>query len=178
MTDELHGGYDIASILHDMREEYWKGITEVEPEHGATLECITFVLGGETFAFETEHAAEVVRIPRLVKVPGVPSIIVGVFNLRGEITAAIDIRPLLGLPQSEIGEQGRLIVAKGGKFLTSIRTEKVLGVEPLPLDEFVPAERTAAVRSEFIMGEITVNGRLVMLLDIVKLLASTAITAG
>ncbi|WP_298438799.1 chemotaxis protein CheW [Geobacter sp.] len=174
MEEKQESGYDIHSILSGMKEEYWRGVSEVQEEAGETLECVTLLLGGELYAFETVHAAEVLRIPKLIRVPGVPEVITGIFNLRGEITAAVDIRPLLGLGRPEIGERGRIVVVKGEKFLTGILTEGIIGIAPLPLDRF---ETAGATRSEYVRGEIHDGDRLVLLLDLPKLLASPAITA-
>ena len=174
--DDKKAAYDIRTILHEMREEYWQGLSEVEALPEEELECITFVLGGETYAFETSHAAEVIRIPRLVKVPGVQEIIAGVFNLRGEIIAALDIRPLLGLPQLPLDGTGRIIVVKSEKFATGILTEAVQGVTGLPLGSFEPPLKSlTGARREYIRGQMTRDGNMFMLLDIVKLLAAPEI---
>ena len=106
--------YDIRSILEEMRQEYWQGLsakTEVQEEF---LECITFTLGGETYAFATGFAAEVIRLPKLVRVPGVQELIVGIFNLSGEIIAAMDIRPLLGISSPPLGSSCQSHRYQGG----------------------------------------------------------------
>ena len=107
MAKDTKGSYDIQSILTEMREEYWQGLAETEDVQEERLECITFSLGGEIYAFESVYAAEVIRIPKLVRLPKVQDIIVGVFNLRGGIMAAIDIRLLLGVPQTPITACGK-----------------------------------------------------------------------
>lgn len=163
--------YDIQTVLHEMREKYWQGLTESEETPEEQLECVTFDLGGETYAFETVHAAEVIRIPKLVKVPKVKGFIIGVFNLRGVITAAMDIRPLLGLPQPPLTASGRIIVVKSEKFVTGILTEAVREVAALPLSSFeqvVPS--LSAGQKEYIRGQLKVKDAMVMLLDIKKLL--------
>ena len=108
------GGYDIQSIIAEMKNEYWEGLAAHEEAYEEQLECVTFVLGGETYAFETIYAAEVIRLPKLVRLPRVQDIIVGVFNLRGEILAAVDIRPLLGLPR-EVGPLYHRTHRRGGE---------------------------------------------------------------
>jgi purine-binding chemotaxis protein CheW len=168
--------YDIRTILHEMREEYWESLSEVEETQEEQLECITFALGGENYAFETNFAAEVIRIPKLVKVPGVQEVIVGVFNLRGEIIAALDIRPFLGLPLAPLSAAGRIIVVKSDRFATGIITERVLGVTGLPLSSFEPAMKyLSGPQREYIRGQMNREGSLFMLLDIAKLMASPEI---
>ena len=176
MTVEKNAGYDIGSILDEMREEYWQGLSEVEEAREEQQEYITFTLGGETFAFETVHASEVIRVPKLVKIPRVQELIAGVFNLRGEITAAVDIRPLLGLPQPPISTTGRIIVVKSDKFATGILTEKVEGVMPLPLNGLEPVITSlGGTQREYIRGQLNLNGTLIMMLDIKRLLTAPEI---
>ena len=173
MTEAKGSDYDIRSILDEMREEYWQGLAGAEEAGGDHLECVTFSLGGEVYGFETICAAEIIRIPKLVKVPRVPEIIVGVFNLRGQITAAIDFRPFLGLPQPPLTAAGRIIVVRSEKFAMGVLTEAVYGVETLPLSGFEPVVRSLSrVQREYVRGQLHHGERLIMLLDIVKLLAS------
>src|ERR1035437_7299213 len=110
MAKDDKTGYDIQSILSEMREEYWQGLAETEEAQEERLECVNFCVGDETYAFESVYAAEVIRIPKLVRLPKVQEIIIGVCNLRGGIMAAIDIRLLLGVPQAPITAAGRIIV--------------------------------------------------------------------
>ncbi len=165
--------YDIRSILDEMRQEYWQGLSEKTEEQEELLECITFTLGGEEYAFETGFAAEVIRVPKLVKLPGSNSLIVGIFNLRGEIIAAMDIRPLLGIAASALTASARIIVIKGETFTTGILTESVQGVHSLPLGMFEPIVKSVAPSArEFLRGQINRNGEMLMLLDIARLLDS------
>jgi purine-binding chemotaxis protein CheW len=176
MGKDIKGGYNIQSILTEMKDEYWQGLAETEEASEERLECITFLLGGETYAFETVYATEVIRMPKLVRLPRVQEIIVGVFNLRGEIMAAIDIRPLLGLVKEPITASGRIIVLKSGKFSTGLITEGVQGVESLSVDNFEHAVPTlAGTQREFIRGQIVCDGNLIMLMDVLKLMASPMI---
>lgn len=169
--------YDIRSILHEMRQEYWQGLAETAEIQEDQLECITFTLGGETYAFETTYASEVIRVPKLVRVPGVQSLIVGIFNLRGEIIAAVDIRSLLGLPSLALTATARIIVIKSASFTTGILTEEVQGVVSLPLGMFEPVVKSVdAAAKEYIRGQINRDGNMAMLLDIARLLESPALT--
>jgi purine-binding chemotaxis protein CheW len=179
MESEKGTAYDINSILTEMREEYWQGLAEVEEVEDEALECVIFTLGGEVYAFESFYAAEIIRIPRLVKVPRVPEIIAGVFNLRGEITAAVDFRPILGLPQPPLGSGGRIIVVKSEKFATGLLAEAVLGVEALQLGTFESvAKSLPGSQREYVRGQLHKDEHHIMLLDIAKLLAAPQMVVG
>jgi purine-binding chemotaxis protein CheW len=168
--------YDFRSILEEMRQEYWQGLAEATEVQEDLVECLVFSLGGELYAFETSYATEVIRVPKLVKVPGAQELIEGIFNLRGEITAAMDIRPLLGLPRAGLTPLARIIVVKGGRFTTGILTEGVHGVTALPLGQFEPVARSVeAGTREYLRGQVKLDGQMVMLLDIARLLESPVV---
>jgi len=174
MSDTV--SYDIRSILAEMRQEYWQGLSEKTEVQEELIECITFTLGGEEFAFETGYASEVIRVPKLVKLPGNSKLIIGVFNLRGEIIAAMDIRPMLGLAEPALTAAARIIVIKGKSFTTGILAEAVLGVHSLPLGQFEPIVKSVdASAREFLRGQINRGSGMSMLLDIAKLLESPAL---
>lgn len=172
-----HDSYDIRGILSQMREEYWQALEEEETTARESLDCLVFTLGGERYAFETQHACEVIRIPKLVRVPAVQSIISGIFNLRGEITAAMDIRPMLGLSRPEIGAAGRVLVVKSDRFATGILVEAAHGVQALSLDSFEPATAGGG-RRQFVKGHFNAEEGSVVMLDMEALLASPEIVAG
>jgi purine-binding chemotaxis protein CheW len=170
------GTDDIRAILGEMREEYWQGLSEVEEVREEEQEFITITLGGETFAFETGYASEVIRVPKLVKIPRVQELLTGVFNLRGEITAAIDIRPLLGLPQPPLSSVSRIVVVKGERFFTGIIAERVEGVRPLPVNAIEPAVKSINEKQrEYIRGQLNIDGMLIMVLDLARLLQAPEI---
>jgi purine-binding chemotaxis protein CheW len=171
--------YDIRTILEQMREEYWQGLAEEQAAAKELLECLVFVLGGKRYAFETQYACEVIRVPKLVRVPAVQSLIVGIFNLRGEITAAMDIRPMLGVPQPEIGPSGRILVVRSDNFATGILAEAALGVQALPFESFEPAVAAlSGERRDLVRGHFNDQEGVVILLDMAALLAAPEIMVG
>jgi purine-binding chemotaxis protein CheW len=176
MSIQDRGRYDIRSILSEMKDEYWQGLAGNEELEDERLECVSFLLGGEIYAFETIYASEVIRVPKLVRLPRVQDVIVGVFNLRGEILAAIDIRPMLGLPQPQLGSAARIIVVKSERFSTGLITEGIKGVDALSMESFEPAVKSlSGSQKDFIRGQLPSPAGLVMLLDVLKLMASPEI---
>src|SRR5262245_6577971 len=110
-----------------MRDEYWREVAAPPLPSEEFLECVTLRLGGELFAFETTHAAQVIRLPKLVPVPRSGELIAGVFNLQGEITAAIDVCSLLGLEPLPSSSYRRVVILRGRSFQTGMLAEEVLG---------------------------------------------------
>jgi len=170
--------YDIHTILDEMRDEYWLGLEQAETGSKEIMECLIFVLGGERYAFATQFASGVIRVPRLVRVPAVQDIILGIFNLHGELTAAMDIRPMLGLPQPEITKSGRILVVKSGSFSTGILAEAALGIQELSREDFQPAVEGADGGRRFVKGQFLAEAGPIILMDLEALLASSEILVG
>jgi purine-binding chemotaxis protein CheW len=166
-------GYEIARILQEMRDEYWRGIEEGgEAEVAETRDYVLFRLGGERFGVPSAAAREVLRVPRLVRVPRVPPQIRGVINLRGEIVAVTDLRPLLGLPGEEVPAGGQLVVVQAAGLTTALLTEGVEGLRSLPLAAIEPlTEGLAGFPREVAVGQVVDDGGLLLLLDLEQILA-------
>jgi purine-binding chemotaxis protein CheW len=67
-------------------------------------------LGTESYAAPVGHVLEVAELGEVSPVPGAPSAVLGVRNLRGQILPVIDLALLLGVPRTAL--PGRLLVAE------------------------------------------------------------------
>ena len=75
----------------------------------ASIDVVEFQLGEEHYALDIQIAREIVEMMPITPLPRAPRYLAGIINLRGEITNIIDLRNLLGLPESD-GVEGRKIV--------------------------------------------------------------------
>jgi len=94
-------------------EERTRKLARVPPrpaDQGDGLLAVTFVLAGERYALEARYVREVLRLGERTPLPGAPEFVVGVLNLRGEVLAVFDLRPLLGLGAAAPEEGGRVLV--------------------------------------------------------------------
>lgn len=163
---------EIQRVLQDMREEYWRGLDAVEEEsQGATADYLVLRLGGESFGIATALAREVLRIPRLVRVPQVPDHIRGVVNLRGQIVAVTDLTRVLGLKEAVGGASGRLVVVEAGGMTTALLTDEVVGIRTIALAEVEPlTDGLARLPREALAGQVADGDGLLVLLDLPQLL--------
>ncbi len=134
------------------------------------------VLGGEQFAVDVGSLREVMVVDRLTAVPGAPSFVRGVANLRGEVLAILDVAPALGLPPSRIGPRGKALVIEPATSQVAIATDAVLGLETF--DEFRPSDDPGAEeRAAFGVGWLERDGGLVTLLDVPKVVNALRLRA-
>ena len=71
---------------------------------------LTFTLGNETYGVDVLHITEVLRYTEIVPVPGAPTHVLGIMNLRDTFITVNDLRKILGLPSAEITDQTRIMI--------------------------------------------------------------------
>jgi len=150
------------------------------PEDSRQL--VTFLLGSEEFGLDIRSIAEVVRPLRITPLPRMPEFIEGVVNLRGTIIPVVDLRKRFGLeiaPGS--AKKVRMLITRGavrgpagsaGSDLLGLVVDGVREVLHIPLQQIDPAPAAArGLQADFIGGVGKVGDRLVILVDITKILS-------
>jgi purine-binding chemotaxis protein CheW len=167
--------YEIQRVLQDMREEYWRSLEEVEEDHqGEAADYLVLRQGGERFGIATTLAREVLRAPKLVRVPQVPPHIRGVINLRGQIVAVTDLGQVLGFAAAASSDGTRLVVVEAGGLLTALLTEGVEGICRIPLAAIEPlTEGLAGLPRDAVTGQVAGEEGLLVLLDLPQLFTQT-----
>ncbi|NQD96998.1 chemotaxis protein CheW, partial [Pseudomonas sp. CrR25] len=70
------------------RARQWAASVEEEQSEG-WLEVLSFNLGDETYAIESEHVAEVMPLAQFTPLPGTPPHVLGIVNVRGHIVSLV-----------------------------------------------------------------------------------------
>lgn len=143
------------------------------------LHVVGFQVGRETYAVPITSLHEIVRVPEITAVPDAPDYLEGVINLRGKIVSVIDLRKRFGEKQVTLGKQNRILVVEHGGKLTGLIVDSASEVLKIPAADVDPAP---AVFQEggglnCVTGLGKVRGRLVVLLDMGKLLAPLSLKA-
>jgi len=137
------------------------------------LQLVTFNLGAEVFALDILKVQEINRMVEITKVPKTPFFVEGVINLRGKVIPVIDLRKRFGLLETEMTQQSRIIVVEMAGNTVGLVVDSVSEVLRLPANTVEPPPPlVAGVDSEYIMGVGKVDGRLLIMLDINKVLGA------
>jgi purine-binding chemotaxis protein CheW len=125
-----------------------------------TIEALTFGIGPDTYALETEFILEITNLTTLTIVPGCPAFLRGITNLRGEILAVIDLSLFFGLGPASGGN--RLLVLGHERPEYGIVIDEADEVKVLSRSSIVlPAVAIPETQREFLLG-VTPNATLVL----------------
>lgn len=135
------------------------------------MQLVTFNLGKEEFAVPILQIQEINRLVDITRVPKSPEFVEGVINLRGKVIPIIDLRKRFGLPQAELGKYARIVVVNMEGRMVGLIVDSVSEVLRLSEAAIEPAPPVVAgIDSEYIRGLGKLDGRLLILLDLSKIL--------
>lgn len=136
------------------------------------LQLVTFRLGNEEFSLDILKVQEIIRHMNLTRVPRTPDFVDGVINLRGKVIPVLDLRKRFGLPDGERTDETRIIVVDIEGRTVGFKVDAVSEVLRLPADTVEPPPSiVSGTESEYIKGVGKLDGRLLILLDISKILS-------
>lgn len=134
-----------------------------------TFHLVTFQLGNEEYGIEIASVQEIIRATDITPVPGAPSHVRGVINLRGKIIPVVDLRTRFALPQTEADDSQRIVVIELKEKRIGMLVDGVSQVIRIPagIVEEMP-EEAVNIAENFIKGVGKLDNRLVIILDLNK----------
>ena len=141
-----------------------------------TKQVITFELDKEEYAVPILDAREILRIPEIIEVPGVPPFVKGIFNLRGQIVVVIDLEKRFALKREHPMEPRDVIIAEVGGTIFGVVVDEVTGVLRAPVTSIkpTPALVSSKIHTDYLNGVIVLEespARILLLLDLPKILS-------
>ena len=136
-------------------------------------EFLTFALGKEEYGVDILKVQEIRSYEGVTRLPDAPDYIKGVINLRGTIVPVIDMRLKFRLENAEYSALTVMIVLSVAGRVVGIVVDSVSDVVRLGSEQIreVP-ELGATIDSQFLTGIGTLDERMLILLDIERLMAS------
>ena len=140
-------------------------------EEKNTSQFVGFQIDGQQYAFRIEQIQEIVILDQVTQTPQVADYVEGVSNLRGAIIPIINLRKLFGFDPKPTDADTRTIVVNVGERTMGCTVDMVSQVIRIPAESIQPAPETVtADGANYITGFAKLDDRLVILLDIDKLL--------
>ncbi len=142
---------------------------------GEMIQFVNFRLRDEEFGVDIGSVREITKVADITHIPEAPSFVYGVTNLRGQVITVIDLARQFGLsPQQELPETARIVVTEIRGQTVGMLVDEVPEVLKITSENIEPAPELiqTEVRKDYIKGVGKLDNRLIILLDLEKLLAS------
>lgn len=154
-----------------------------EEDFGGMRQYLTFLLNDEPYGIGILNIREIIEYDALTAVPLMPEFISGVINLRGNVVPVVNLARRFGQPPGDIGKRTSIIILDVGdddeaRVVVGIIVDIVNEVIELGRDDIVAAPSFGAcIRADFIEGMGKVDERLLILLDVGKVLSIDELSA-
>ena len=135
------------------------------------LQIVGFRIGNETYGVRIDSVREIVRVPEITAVPNAPEMIEGVINLRGRIIPVMDLRKRFSNSSDSSDKKNRILVVELDNKLLGLIVSSASEVLKIPPSEIeAPGTLFTEGDSSYVTGVGKLKGRLIILVDIAKLL--------
>ncbi len=162
-----------AVIIIRGTEELYMATEDRDRRDDDLLQLVTFSIGSEEFGVDILKVIEIIRTMEITKVPKAPAFVEGVINLRGLVIPIIDLRRRFGLAEKAGDSDTRIIVIEINGMSVGFVVDSVSEVLRIPANTVEPAPPVVAgVDSDYISGVGKLEDRLLILLDLDKLLSA------
>jgi purine-binding chemotaxis protein CheW len=136
-------------------------------------EFLSFKLGQEEYCLDILSVQEIRGYDTVTAIANTPDFIKGVINLRGNIVPIVDMRIKFRLSEARYDATTIVIILNLNKKMIGIVVDSVSDVIALPVEAIREAPRFgSAINTEFISGMATVDGNMLIVVDIQKLMSS------
>ena len=142
----------------------------------ATLEFLAFTLGAEEYGIDIQRVQELRGYDAVTHIANAPAFLKGVVNLRGTIVPIVDMRIKFNLGTPTYDQFTVVIILNVAERVVGMVVDSVSDVITLTPEQIRPApEMDAAVNLDYLIGLGTLEQRMLILVDIERLMSSAEI---
>ena len=136
---------------------------------------VTFRLADEIYGVNVMQVQEVLRVTEVAPVPGAPSSVLGILNLRGNVVTVVDARELFGLPRNDNTDQTRIMIVEINRVIVGMLVDSVAEVVNIHNGDIdAPPSIGNDDRSRYIQGVYSKNSEILILVDLNRLMGPDA----
>jgi purine-binding chemotaxis protein CheW len=144
----------------------------------STRQYATFEVAGQLFGVEVGAVQEVLSFSEYTAVPLASKAVGGLFNLRGQVIAAVDMRVQLGLPRQSLDGAVMNVILRGDDEPVSLLVDRIGEVIDLDENEFEPPPETLiGPTRELVVSTVKLEGRLMLAVDVNRAIDTHRATA-
>ena len=149
-----------------------------QPAAGGMKELISFRIGAQEFCVDIMAIREIRGWTAATALPQSPSFVKGVINLRGAVLPIVDLASRLGFESTEASDRNVIIVAQIGEQVVGLLVDAVSDILTVTDDVIQPTPDVASETAKsFIRGLIAMDGRMISLIGLERVLPDTELEA-
>jgi len=139
----------------------------------ATTAYILFEVAETTYAVDTSVVQQMEMVERITRAPNSPSFVDGVVYLRGQVIPVINLRSRFGLERIPYDLRARLIIVNVGGRVGGLAADTAREYRSIADDQVLPPpDLLGEGAGSFVRGMVSLDDRLVMVLDVAKVLSN------
>ena len=136
---------------------------------------VTYRLADEIYGINVMQVQEVLRMSEIAPVPGAPSCVWGIINLRGNVVTVVDARELFGLSRSDATDQTRIMIVEINKLIVGLLVDSVAEVVNIQNSDIDSAPNIGTdENARYIQGVFSKNNEILILVDLNRLMGPDA----
>lgn len=156
--------------------------TTADAKKAGSFQIIVFKQGNEEYALSIDQIKEVVITPTITRMPQTLPYIKGVANIRGNIIAILDLEEKFNIKRSDDQHNGNhyTLVVESEDFKMGVLVREVpntLTISASDFDESMNIITDVTSESNYVKGIVKIQGRLIILIDIFKVINQDVMSA-
>lgn len=141
-------------------------------------QLVVFDLNEEAYGVDISQVREIIRMQEITRVPRAPEFIEGVINLRGKVIPVVDLRARFSMPGTERTDEHRIVVVDVDGQDIGMVVDAVTEVSRVPSNSIEPPSSVITTDdSEYLTGIVKTDDKLIILLDIAKVISDSEASA-
>lgn len=137
------------------------------------VQLVTFRVGGEEFGLDVFSVHEILRYEAPTPMPRAPAFVEGVLDVRGTLVPVVDLRRRFEVESPSHDDETRIVLVEFGGERLGLVVDAVTEVLRVPETSVLPPPQfVRGLAAEFVRGIVRLGDRLVVLVDLDRILSS------
>lgn len=136
-----------------------------QQQDDVVIQWLTFSLHNEIYGIEVLKVREALRLMEISIVPGAPDHVIGIINLRGQVITVNNVRMRLGLPDTEVTDNSRIILIETTEQTQGILADSVSEIVNINSSDVDYSTSQVNDNNQYLIGTYKHGETLVILLS-------------
>lgn len=138
---------------------------------------IVFLLGNQQYGAAVDQVRSIERLQVVTEIPGMPSFVKGIINLRGVVTPIVDLKERFNIVSENYNDEAKIVIVKVNNFQVGLFVDSATDVLDLDTTLIDPVPQVPGdVDVTFLKGVAKLEKGLLILLDLERVLNFSELT--